>query len=178
MYTSILLVALTGMAPTADSKSPSWSQDYAAATKQAAQAKRPLAIVLAPGQGAYEKLGREGGLGADAQQLLAAKYVCLHIDTSTSTGKELAQAFRMPDGFGIVISDSKAESQAFRHQGDLARADLVRYLERYADPNRVAVQTESNPEPGTRAVGPVVAPYAPAGYCPSCSSCSGGRCRR
>jgi len=178
MYTSILLVALTGMATTADSKSPSWSQDYAAAAKQAAQAKKPLAIVLAPGTGAYEKLGREGGLGADAQQLLANKYVCLHIDTSTSKGKEMAQAFRMPDGLGIVISDSKAESQAFRHQGDLARADLVRYLDRYSDPNRICVQTESNPERGPSTAGPAVAPYGPTGYCPSCSSCSGGRCRR
>jgi hypothetical protein len=174
MYTSILLVALSGVAPSADTKAPSWSLDYGAATKLAAQSKKPMAIFLAPGKGSYEKIGRDGGLGADAQQILSEKYICVHINTSTSAGKELAQSFRMPEGLGIVISDSKAENQAFRHEGDLARADLVRYLKRYGDPSYVVVQTESNPGPAT-STAPV---FYSGGFCPTCSGsgCPGGNC--
>ncbi len=178
MYTSILLVALTGIAPTAEGgKAPAWSHDYTAACKLAVQAKKPLAIVLAPGKEAHQKLGRDGGLGAEAEGLLSEKYVCVQIDTSTDKGKELAQSFQMPAGLGIVISDRTVEKQAFRHEGDLARADLVRYLTRYADPNFVFVETESNPGHAAHAA-PVF--YQPSGYCPSCSGggCSGGRCRR
>jgi hypothetical protein len=146
MYTSMLLVALAGMAPSVEgSKAPAWSLDYTAASDVAAKEKKPLAVFLAPGQGAYEKIG-QGGLGAESQGLLAEKYVCVHIDTSTSKGKALAQAFEMPQGLGIVISDRTLEKQAFRHEGDLAKADLVRYLQHYAEPNRVFAGTESNPD--------------------------------
>ena len=47
MYTSILLVALTGMAPSAEgSKTPAWGHDYTSAGKQAAQEKKPLPHVV------------------------------------------------------------------------------------------------------------------------------------
>src|SRR5689334_11738010 len=111
MYTSILMVALSGMAPSAETRTPAWSLDYSEATRQAAQAHKPMAIFLAPGTGAYEKIGRGGGLGSIAQHILTEKYVCVHIDTSTSKGKKLAGAFQMAEGLGIVISDSKAENQ-------------------------------------------------------------------
>jgi hypothetical protein len=174
MYTSILLVALTGTAPSAEGgKALVWSLDYTAAGKQAAQANKPLAVFLAPGKGAYAKIDQDGSLGAEAQGVLAEKYVCVHIDTSTSKGKELAQAFEIPGGLGIVISDRTGEKQAFRHEGDLARADLVRYLQRYSDPNYVFVETESNPGRRHAAAAPVV--YG-GGYCASCGGCSGGSC--
>jgi hypothetical protein len=179
MYTSILLAALTGVAPTAEAgKAPKWSLDYTAACKQAAQEKKPLVVILAPGEGAYQKLGRDGGLGAEAEGQLAEKYVCVHIDTNSARGKELAKAFAIPEGLGIVISDRTGEKQAFRHEGDLARADLVRYLQRYGDPNYVFVETESNP--GHAPYGAPVS-YA-GGYCSTCGggcgvvTCGGGGC--
>ncbi|HEX5269352.1 MAG TPA: hypothetical protein VFW33_02640, partial [Gemmataceae bacterium] len=168
MYTSILLVALTGVAPTVDgAKAPKWSLDYTAAGQQAAREKRPLVVILAPGQGAYQKLGRDGGLGAEAEGVLADQYVCVHIDTATARGQELARAFAIPEGLGIVISDRTGEKQTFRHEGDLARIDLVRYLKRYGDPDYVFVETESNP--GHHHGGA-------AGYAGGCGTCGGGSC--
>jgi hypothetical protein len=175
MYTSILLVALTGVAPNADAaKAPKWSLDYAAASKQAAQEKKPLAVFLAPGEGAYQKLGHEGGIGSEAEGLLAEKYVCVHVDTTTSKGKELARAFAIPEGLGIVISDRTGEKQTFRHEGDLDRAVLVSYLTRYGDPNYVFVETESNPG----RAGHGAAASCSGGSCGTCGvgSCSGGSC--
>jgi hypothetical protein len=172
MYTSILLVALTGVAPSAEgTKSVKWSLDYTAAGKQAAQEKKPLAVFLAPGQGSYQAIGRDGGLGSEAEELLARQYVCVHIDTATSQGKALAQAFDVPEGLGIVISDRTGEKQTFRHEGDLARADLVRYLTRYGDPNYVFVETESNPG---RAHGGAVAYCGGGCGAVSCGTCGGG----
>jgi hypothetical protein len=172
MYTSILLVALTGVAPSAEGdKAVKWSLDYTAAGKQAASEKKPLAVFLAPGQGAYQTIGRDGGLGAEAEALLARQYVCVHIDTATSQGKALAQAFDIPDGLGIVISDRTGEKQTFRHEGDLARADLVRYLTRYGDPNYVFVETESNPGRGHGGT----AAYC-GGGCGGCGAAACGTC--
>jgi hypothetical protein len=173
MYTSILLVALTGMAPSEGSKAPAWSQDYTAAGQLAAQDKKPLLVVFAPGQGAYDKLGRDGGLSADARALLADQYVCVHVDTTTSKGQQLAQAFDIFDGLGIAISDRTGEKMAFYHEGDLANADLVRYLQRYSDPNRVVEFTESNP--GRRHKGAAVSSCS-SGSCGTCGSCGGGSC--
>jgi hypothetical protein len=44
-----------------------------------------------------------------------------------------------------VISDSNGQVQAFRHEGNLRTEDLLRHLRRYADPQRIATATESNP---------------------------------
>src|SRR5262249_49765615 len=123
MYTSILLVALTGMAPAAEgSKAPAWSHDYSAAGKEAVQAKKPLLVILAPGQDGYDRMGREGGLSAEARALLAEKYVCVHVDTTTARGKELARAFEFDGDMGIAISDVTGDKLAFYHEGDLANA--------------------------------------------------------
>ena len=188
MYTSILLVALTGIAPaTEGSKAPKWGLDYTVAGNEAVQAKKPLLVILAPGQGSYDKMGRDGGLSAAAKALLADKYVCVHVDTTTSKGKNLARAFEFTGDTGIAISDVTGNKLAFYHEGDLANADLERYLARYSDPNRVVEFTESNP--GHRrgsacggGCGGSPCTTASCGTCGGCGSacgtCSGGRHHR
>jgi hypothetical protein len=180
MYTSILLVALTGMAPAAEgSKAPTWGLDYTAAGKEAVQAKKPLLVILAPGQGGYDKMGQDGGLSAAAKALLAQKYVCVHIDTTTSKGKELARAFEFDGDMGIAISDRAGDKLAFYHEGDLANADLVRYLERYSDPDRVVEFTESNPGHRHGGHGCATSSCGTCGGCATtCGTCSGGRHHR
>ena len=179
MYTSILLVALTGLAPMAESvQAPVWHQDYVGAREQAARSRKPLAIFLAPGKEGWNSLGRNGGLTEEAKRLLGTSYTCVHIDTATERGRQLAKQFEMPDGQGIVFGDGQAQVQAFWHKGDLADQDLVRYLKRFADPARVVKHTETNPE-GHSGSGPAVqtAPLLWPGYCPSCQGgCPGGRC--
>jgi hypothetical protein len=186
MYTSILLVALSGVAAAEELAAPSWVQDYSAAKKQAAKEKKPLAVFLAPGKASWDKIGRDGGLGSEAKRLLSDNYICVHVDTATKEGRRLAEAFEIPDGLGIVISDRTADLQAFRHEGDLANADVTRYLRRYADPNLVVRVTESNPGHRERGYSYGAPAYAPVqsypimggGYCPTCGGCAGGRCRR
>ena len=145
MVTSILMVALTGLPGGIVGAVPKWHSDYSVALKQAEGAKKPLAVILAPGERGYERLARERGLSAEVQKTLASEYVCLHIDTAEAAGMRLAAEFEMPSGLGIVISGRSGAFQAFRHEGTLANGDLTRYLVKYGDPDRVLTRTESNP---------------------------------
>jgi hypothetical protein len=145
MHTSILMAALSGFALAADPEGPSWLTDYATATRQGANSKKPLAVFLGSGVDGWKKMSQEGALPVEAKRVLNANFICVHIDTSTAKGKSLARAFDIPEGLGIVISDRSAQLQAFRHEGDLTNAALVRYLKRYGDPSHVVHYTESNP---------------------------------
>jgi hypothetical protein len=176
MYTSILMLALS-VTPSADLTSPSWFTDYATASRQSMAAKKPLAVILGTGEAGWEKLDREGRLTTEAKGLLADKYVCVYVNTETPSGQRLAKAFEMPNGRGIVISDRTGDVQAFRHEGDLSNRDLVRYLERYADPDRKVRATESATVQRSSFYAPPAAPPVaapnyfapPAGYFPSCN---------
>ncbi len=172
MYTSILLLALS-VAPSADLATPSWSTDYFAASKLSAAAKKPLAVVLGSGEAGYDQLDRDGKLTTEAKGLLASKYVCVYVNTDTAEGHRLAKAFEMPNGHGIVISDRNGDLQAFRHEGDLSNATLVRSLERFADPQREVVTTETATTQRIRYYAP---PVTSAPLYPSAQIYFGGGC--
>jgi hypothetical protein len=144
MYTSMLLVALTGFSAGAE-EGLTWHTDYSQARKQGQGEKKPLAVFVAPSKDGWKKLSREGKLGKEIERTLEDSYVCVHVDSATPAGKKLASALGLESGLGIVISDSKGELMAFYHEGDLANRDIARYLKRYADPDRVVSHTESNP---------------------------------
>src|SRR4051812_1878044 len=93
MYTSLMVLALAGAV---GAETPTWSNDYTAATKQAASAKKPLVMVLGTSEKGYEKLVREGSIQAEANKSLADNFVCVYIDTTTEAGKKWATAFAMP----------------------------------------------------------------------------------
>src|SRR5262249_45327217 len=123
MCTSIFALVLCGFASPADAPSgPAWLADYHLATKLCLRANKPLAVVVGTGSEGWQKLGKQGSLSAHAKEILASEYVCLYVDTATAKGKRLAEAFEIPDGLGIVISDRTAEYQAFRHEGDLTNS--------------------------------------------------------
>ncbi len=141
MYTSTLLFALLSVPGAADT--PTWSTDYQAARKESATTGKPLAVFLGTGKAGYEKLARDGGeLSAECRRHLASHYVCVYVDTSTESGKRLAEEFEMPGGQGIIVSDRTGAVQAFRHEGRLSNADLGAYLERYAG-ERTVTTTET-----------------------------------
>jgi hypothetical protein len=144
MFTSALVVALLGFAEPSKSQ-PIWMTEYYVAQKAAKEKGKPLAVFLGEGKDGWKKLSRKGQLSEEALKVLASDYTCVFVDTKHKEGKELAQAFEFEEGLGLVISDRTGDLQAFRHEGDLADATLVRYLERFADPNLVVRATVSNP---------------------------------
>jgi len=178
MYTSGLLVALVGLFPSTIRQEPSWLEDYSQACGQCQKAEKPLAVFVGSGSKGWNRLSRDGQLSVEIKEFLSKNYVCLYLDTTREAGQELATAFEMPNRLGVVISDSKGQVQAFRHEGDLRAPDLMRYLRRYADPQRIVASTESNP---TNEAPPRISRYAEPAYvapsyvAPSYSSFRTGR---
>jgi hypothetical protein len=147
MYTSVMLIALSGYLSQAASvpRSSPWTTDYSAAWTQAHAQRKPLALLFGSGHGGWEKLSKDGEIGKEAKRLLESNYVCVYVNTREAAGNQLAKAYEISGGLGIVLSDRTGNLQAFRHEGDLANANLERYLRKYADPERVVLATDSNP---------------------------------
>lgn len=133
---ALVLSACIGQ-PGEEAPMPLWQRDYTQAQKKAAEMQKPLAVFLAPGQDGMEKL-IPGGLSNQAREMMANKFICVRIDTSTPEGKRWAQAFEIGD-MGIVISDRGGNYQAFWHQGALTIPSLVRQLQRNADQTSVRI---------------------------------------
>jgi hypothetical protein len=167
MHTSILVLAFSGFAPSANSDTPTWLNDYHAGVRQAAAQKKPLAVFLAAGVNGWRKVGQDNRLSHETQRILASQYVCVHVDTATPEGERFARVFEIPSGLGIVISDRTAQVQAFSHEGDLTDAKMVRYLTRYGASNYVVFTTETNPAGHAE---PVYAPPAQT-FRPAMRSC-------
>jgi hypothetical protein len=171
MYTSIVLVALTGsVTPSALSAGAvPWQSDYEAAYRQGGRDRKPLAVVFGNGTNGWESVSKEGRYSQEIHDLLEAHYVCVYIDTDKSAGRRLAGVFEMEEATGLVISDHTGEYQAFRHEGELTNDDLERQLRKYANPDRVVRRTETTVRIETRFYPPpqtyIPAPlqtYAPA----------------
>lgn len=133
----LVLSSFVGQAPDAI-PAPTWQRDYSQAQQMAIQAQKPLAVFLAPGQNGLDRL-IQGGLSAQAKQMLAEKYVCVLVDTTTPEGQRLANSFQLRGTQGMVISDRGGVHQAYWFQGTLTSQDLVRSLQRYANLTNVRV---------------------------------------
>ena len=154
MYSAVFLLALNGPAigVEADQTSVRWHADYFAACGMGRAADKPLAVFFGPGAEGWRKLAREGGLSEDVIELLRTQYVAVHVDTERKTGQAWAARFEVPDGVGLVISDRGGNLQAFHHAGNLAGADVAKYLRRYASSGHSTVTTEGveRPAPAPR----------------------------
>jgi hypothetical protein len=146
------------------SQRPSWQTDYGEAQVQSVRQNRPLAVFLAPGAVAWNKVVHDGNLSEDIQRLVAGKYVGVYVNTDTDQGRKLAAAFELPRGLGLVLSDRRGQNQAFWHDGPLTESQLARALERYGDVNGPIPATETNLTNRTSFYSPSsTVPLAPGG---------------
>jgi len=167
MYTSVVLVAVTSLLAHESlvPQRPAWLFDYSQAAQQGIARQRPLAVFIGSGDAGWEDISKEGALGKQAKEVLRSHYVCVYLDTNKEEGRRLAKAFSISTGTGLVLSDKTGKLQAFRHDGDLEPSELRAYLNRYADPDRVAVTTETREDlqPRPVRVAPPPVRYAPIG---------------
>ena len=144
MFTSVVLVALTSfVAHEGMALRPAWLKDYGIAFEQVLAQQKPLAVFVGTGETGWDDLSKDGSLGRGANELLAAHYVCVYLDTKKDEGRRLAKAFAITEGPGLVVSDRTGKLQAFHHDGELNATDLEKVLRRYSDPERVASTTET-----------------------------------
>lgn len=138
MNTSMLALALTSAL-----LAPSWQSNYFHAQSDAVAMKKPLVVVFGSGANGWSKVIREESPAPEVNKLLTDQYVCVYVDTTTADGKRLAQNFDISGNLGVVISDRTGSLQAFWHQGDMTNQNMVRYLQRFADPTTVIRGTET-----------------------------------
>ncbi|MBO0700071.1 MAG: hypothetical protein J2P46_16855 [Zavarzinella sp.] len=168
MYTLMAVIALTTTYSTANLSNPAWMSDYGAARERVAAVGKPMAVFVASGQEGWAKVVRDGVFSPEARKLLTEKFVCLYVNTDTTSGRTLAGAFAVNKG--LVISDRSGASQAYSLSGDLTGTELVQTLEKYSD--REVRSTETVIREAPAAVRPAVSYqvqpvyYAPQQYVP------------
>lgn len=176
MFATTLTIALAAFLASTSLDSPAWHADYRAAQKLGREGNKPLAVFVGSGKQGWNHVIRDGRLGKDAHQLLAKTYICVYVDTDLEPGKQLAAAFDIPKGPGLIVSDHTGTLQAFHHRGDLSNDQLAQYLRRYADPERVVQTTETNPAERVSYSAPVESYYQPRYYAPVFVGRSSGSC--
>jgi hypothetical protein len=157
MYTSVVLLALTSALAHEElvPGRPAWLNDYSVASQRGLAQHRPLAVFIGTGESGWHEISKDGSLGAEVTELLASHYVCVYLDTNKKEARQLANSFAIADSVGLVLSDRSGKLQAFRHEGELGATELRNYLRRYADPERVALTTETKDDLQPRPVVPV-----------------------
>jgi thioredoxin-related protein len=147
MYTSIVLLALAAsVAPAADAPAaPEWLTDYTAAWRKGRSEQKPMAILCGKGEKGWNALSSEGTIDPEALRLLREKYVPLYLDVDTVDGKKMADTLKVKAAPALVLLDRSGENLALRYAGTLDPGDLRRCLLKYADPNRIARQTDTDP---------------------------------
>jgi hypothetical protein len=159
MYTSAMLIALSAtLAPAALRESPTWQSDYSHALQQGRENRKPLAVFVGDGSVGWERVSKEGSLNRDVNSLLAADYVCVYVDVSQSSGRQLADAFDFTEARGLVISDHTGRVQAFHHEGELSNETLAGYLRKFSDKDLVVRTTEDVADPQLRYYAPPSTP--------------------
>jgi hypothetical protein len=144
--------------------------DYDSAQMLGKKESKPLAVFFGSGKAGWDQVTRERELSKEVRQLLAKNYICVYIDTKHPTGRQLASSFEVSERIGLVVSDHTGNYQAFHHQGDLPNEQLLQYLTRYADSQRIVRTTDTN-RPATVDYSPEISPAAVQPYYQSGRSC-------
>jgi len=169
MNTLIGLVALLSSAVPSNIQTPTWASGYMSARETVTSAHKPMAVFFGKGAGAWDKVVVEGSFDPAINQMLAAKYVCVYVDTTTVDGYNLAKTFEV-SGKGLVISDATGKNQAFSLSGDMTKAELKDKLVRYSAADAKVATTETvvrSTEVMTSPVAPATYTFAPTSNCPN-----------
>jgi hypothetical protein len=174
MTTTILaVIALTGSLVPAAKPEFQAQTDYGQALKQAADEKKPMAVLIGKGD-VFAKLLTDSGLSAEAKKLLTEKYVCVSVNVETDSGKTLAGQFQLTDG--LVISSSGGTYQALRQSGTVTATDLAKQTATYANVSSAPATTVTVGAPAATSTSyypPVYYGTIITGGCPN-GNCSGG----
>ncbi|MFL5329243.1 MAG: hypothetical protein ACJ8C4_10040 [Gemmataceae bacterium] len=177
MFRFAFAVTFVACLGTSSANLPSWEMSYRQAKDIAAQAQKPLVVVIGTGSAGW---GDVVSMEDQAASAVRANFVCCYIDRNTERGAQLAREFEMVETTGVVMSDRTGELQAFRRTGKMESAELHRAALRYSDPAYVVRTTETQ-VPVQQAN--YYSNYAPPtqGGCPNCQqgncpSCANGNC--
>jgi hypothetical protein len=156
MYTSLVVVALTGTAATPvtpASAGLAWQENYSTAREQGRREHKPVAVFVGSGPAGQKEVSADGAMSAEAARLLGRHYVAVYVDTTRPTGRRLAADLGLKEG--LVLSSRGGLEQAFRVEGKLSNRDLEDQLRGHAE-GRPLVARSVTPAPVVYAQAPAV----------------------
>lgn len=163
--TLAVLMFAVGMDLSVSPANLKWQTDYTAAMSRASEARKPMAVFIGQGDN-IKQMVDSGTISAEAARLLASNYICVYLDTDTTTGKDLSGRFELSKG--LVISSPGGNTQAYRYAGTVPAATLTQELTHYAS----AGEPKTTVAAGDAVSGGVV----PANYTGLMGGCPNGRC--
>lgn len=135
MFTTLAVVALSGLTAGKVAPGPVWHDDYRVAQTRVSEAGKPMAVFVGTGKTGWDGV-IAGGLDPAVSKVLSEKFVCLYVDTTTAGGRGLARALQIGER-GLVISDKSGSTQAYSANGTVSAVEAQRALLAYADPATV-----------------------------------------
>jgi hypothetical protein len=139
---SMITLALAALIAAPGVEAPVWHKDYAGALKVGKETGKPLAVFIGNGSTGWQKIAREGTIDSEAAKVLSEKYVCLYLDLTQESEKQVAESFQVHASPALIISSHGGQFQAFRHEGELGQTELKSDLNRFSDPQRPVLTTE------------------------------------
>src|SRR3954452_25052503 len=148
MNASIMGVAFVAALSTAHNAAlaPAWQHDYRMARELGSREKKPLVVVIGSGKTDWANLAKPAEQDETINQTLRSSYVCVFVDTDTTSGQELARDFQFA-GPGVVISNRSGETQAYRKAGEVPAGELAKQLVNQLDDAYVARKIAPPPAP-------------------------------
>jgi hypothetical protein len=120
-----------------------WETDYNKAKQIALETHKPMVVVVGEGKDGWNKLSPETSFDGTIEKMLTKGFVCVYVDSSTNTGKALADALDVHTNTGLVISDKSTKLQAFSKEGTVSTVDLVNVIARYTEAATPVTTTET-----------------------------------
>jgi hypothetical protein len=182
MFVSSLAILALATGLDLGSNHPKLQSDYAQAMTRALEERKPMAVFIGHGADTFKRMLTDGSISADAAKVLTASYVCLYVDTDTTSGKDMAGKFEMK--LGVILSGPGGSLQAYRYSGALPGETLTKELSHYASAGQPATTVSAGAEASPKYV--IVSGGCANGSCqyavpasasyPFGSSCPNGRC--
>ena len=146
MYISMMVMALA-LQVSSQAGEITW-QDYTQGMKQCQAQSKPMAVVLGMGEQGYTELG----LSKEALEHMAANYICVYVDTTNPKNKQMADAFNIAGGKGIILSDRTGAFERYRRAGsamsDQNLTAQLKYYSTYSSVTPVSTSTSNYQTPG------------------------------
>ncbi len=162
MYLHSLIVLSLGAALAGldtDTDSPLQFDSYTQAWHAAAEAHRPMLVILNPATeqvSASEPISVEKLRDKEEFARLLDSYVIAEIDTGTEHGHKVHELFGSKPLPRVIVIDKQQKTQVFRTSGHLPDAELKKVLERYQQGTTVSTDVNWSQ------------PFQSPGYCPNC----------
>ncbi len=129
---------LTGQSDGVEPDFKVWWNDYGSAYRLAKKEQKPLLVLFEAVDGSDRMLHGSSRWTQSPASSLLSPYILCQIDTTSPSGRELAQRFAAPGFPSVVITDKRLNRVIYRRHGPLSDLDWAVMLVSYRTGERLA----------------------------------------